>query len=1198
MSEATTTRDDLDAEQVNGDGDPAGPPAYDLKDRYRPGSRPVVLTGVQAIARLLVEQHERERAAGRRTATFVSGYQGSPLAALDKTIAGAPELAADHDVRLVPGLNEELGVTAVWGSQQELPGETRTHDGVVGVWYAKAPGVDRAVDALRHANMYGAHRAGGVVVLAGDDPGCKSSTLPGATERTLASMDMPVLYPRNAEEVITFGLHAIALSRASGCFVALKIASDVADGVWTVDRDFADVDIRVPQIEWDGKPWTYRQLILKAPRDGLVAEGQLFGPRWQMVRAFLRLNSLDAVDVDPEAATLGFVAAGTAYDALRQSLSDLGLSDADLHDAGIRVMRLGSIYPVDEDGVRAFAPGLDRIVVVEDKISFVETQVREALDGLPAAPRVLGKRDEHRRPLVPADGELVSARLVPVLRRVLAGRVELRPERPAARTLLPVLSLARTAYFCSGCPHNRSTVVPDGSLASGGIGCHTMVTMAARPTSEVTGLTQMGGEGALWIGQSAYSDVDHVFQNVGDGTFYHSGQLALQACVAAGVNITYKILYNSGAAMTGAQQAQGALGVPALTRKLRADGVTRIIVCADEVENYRGQKLAPGVVLWHRDRLDEAQRILRDVTGVTVLIYDSRCAADARRLRKRGQLPERPRRVVINEMVCEGCGDCGVQSNCLSVQPVETEFGRKTRIDQNSCNTDYSCLKGDCPSFMTLTVGEGPRKAPEPRATPPTVPEVTLADVGAGSWNVFLAGIGGTGIVTVNQILVTAAMRAGLTAKGLDQTGLSQKAGPVTSHLRIASAELEPSNRVTPGSTHCVLAFDLLVAADSRYLGYGDSAHTVAVASTSATPTGDMVYDPAIRYPDEADLLGRLEAASRRVVAFDALAAAEALLGGTAAANFLLVGAAYQSGALPIPADAIEAAIRTNGVAVAANLAAFRWGRAAVAAPDAFQNALAQANPAAEVAPAPVPTHLFAGSPLTGDVRVLAERRTAQLMQYQGVRTARRYLRTLHTVWQAERRLGNRTALSEAVAHGLHRFIAYKDEYEVARLLTDPVLVGKARAEVPGGTNLTYHLHPPMLRAFGLRTKIRLTPNAHGVLRALAAGRKVRGTRLDPFGYAHVRRVERALRDHYEAMVLELAGRLSAATYDTAVAAAAAADIVRGYEHVKLGNVRRYREKLASLALPASVPALPPIIRELRAASEAGPKEGGRPAPA
>ncbi|MFG1610288.1 indolepyruvate ferredoxin oxidoreductase family protein [Actinoplanes sp. NPDC049265] len=1156
----------------------AGPADYDLRDRYRAGHAPVVLTGVQAIARLLVEQHERERAAGRRTATFVSGYQGSPLAGLDKTIAGTPELAAEHDVRLVPGLNEELGVTAVWGSQQELPGETRTHDGVVGVWYGKAPGVDRSADALRHGNMYGAHPTGGVVVLAGDDPGCKSSTLPSATERTLASMEMPVLYPRNAEEVITFGLHAIALSRTSGCFVALKIVADVADGVWTVDRDFGHLDLRVPAIEWDGRPWTYRQLLMKDPRDGLVAETQLLGPRWAMVRAFLHLNSLDAVEVDPPAATVGLVAAGTAYDALRQALTELGLSDADLHAAGLRILRLGSIYPVDEERIRDFARGLEQVVVVEDKVAFVETQIREALYGLPAAPRVLGKRDEQGRPLVPADGELVTARLVPILRRVLAGHAELRPERPATRVQLPVLPLARTAYFCSGCPHNRSTVVPDGSLASGGIGCHTMVTMAARPSSEVTGLTQMGGEGALWIGQSTYTDVNHVFQNVGDGTFYHSGQLALQACVAAGVNITYKILYNSGAAMTGAQEAQGALGVPALTHKLRADGVARVIVCADEVENYRGRKLAPGVVLWHRDRLDEAQRILREVPGVTALIYDSRCAADARRLRKRGRLPERPRRVVINEMVCEGCGDCGVQSNCLSVQPVDTEYGRKTRIDQNSCNTDYSCLNGDCPSFMTLTAGPAPRPTGRKRGTPPAVPDVAPADLDGTSWNVFLAGIGGTGIVTVNQILATAAMRAGLVAKGLDQTGLSQKAGPVTSHLRLAAAGLEPSNRVTPGATDCVLAFDLLVAADGRYLGYGDRTRTVTVASTSATPTGDMVYDPAIRYPDEADLLGRLETASRRVIAFDALDAAEALLGGTAAANFLLIGAAYQASALPIPAAAIEDAIRTNGVAVDANIAAFRWGRAAVAAPDAFQRAIAEAKPPADAAPAPSAAALLAGSPLTGDIRDRAERRAAQLVRYQGPGTARRYLRTLHTVWAAERRLGRRTEFSAAVADGLHRFIAYKDEYEVARLLTDPALVARARAEVPGGENLTYHLHPPILRALGLRRKIRLTPKSHVVLRALAIGRKLRGTPLDPFGYAQVRRVERALRDHYEAMVVDLAAQLSAGTYDTAVTAAAAADIVRGYEHIKLGNVRRYREKLASLALPASTPALPPVV--------------------
>ena len=1156
------------------------PAEYNLKDRYRAGSGEVLLTGVQAIARLFVEQHKREVTAGRRTATFVSGYQGSPLAGIDQTIAGIPELATDHEVRLVPGMNEELAATAVWGSQQELGAGTKTHDGVIGFWYGKAPGVDRATDAIRHANVFGANPNGGVVVLAGDDPACKSSSIPCASEGPLAAMQVPVLYPRNGQEIIRFGLHAVALSRATGCWVALKIVSDVADGLWTVNEDFSALELTLPQIEWEGRPWVYQQRAMKDPRHALTAEADLFGPRWDMVRAFNSVNSVDAIEIESEAASIGFMAAGTAYDALRQAMLDLGLSEADLVGAGVRVMRVGTIYPLDQARVRHFSRGLDTLVVVEDKGSFLETQVREILYGQSNAPSVVGKRDHESRQLIPPDGELIATRLLGPLRRLLADKVALSQPANQPRVELPMLPLARTAYFCSGCPHNRSTVVPEGSLAGGGIGCHAMVTITARETSQVTGLTHMGGEGAQWIGQMPYTDVPHIFQNVGDGTFFHSGQLAVQACVAAGVNITYKILYNSAVAMTGAQDAQAAVTVPQLTHKLAAEGVARIIVCADEPENYGRARFAKGVDVWHRDRLDEAQLLLRDTPGVTALIYDSRCAADARRLRKRRELPIRRIRVVINEMVCEGCGDCGVKSNCLSVQPVDTEFGRKTRIDQNSCNTDYSCLDGDCPSFITLTLPEERAKKPRAeRPEPPSSPEVDT-NIVEGTRNIFLAGIGGTGIVTVNQVLATAAMRAGLKVQGLDQTGLSQKAGPVTSHLRIGREDLEPSNRVTAGSADCIIAFDLLVATDARFIGYGDTATTLSIASTSPTPTGDMVYDPSLKYPHLGDLISRLEAVSRRVVHFDALGAAEALLGGTATANFLLVGAAHQVGALPIPASAIEEAIRINGVAVEVNVAAFRWGRAAVSSRAAFDDAVRNSTTASDVIEAPVPVHLFKDSLLDGEVRQLAERRAAHLVDYQGDKLARRYLHVLGEVWNAERRMGDLTAFSEAVAHGLHRFIAYKDEYEVARLLTDPVLVAKVQAEVPEGEKLTYRLHPPMLRSMGLKKKIGLSPSSHGLLRTMARAKRLRGTPFDPFGTARVRRVERALRDHYEAMVLALAEELSTDNYSTAVEAAASADLVRGYEHVKLGNVQRYRQALARLSLPASVPPFPEVAVE------------------
>ncbi|MFF0487897.1 indolepyruvate ferredoxin oxidoreductase family protein [Nocardia sp. NPDC004068] len=1147
------------------------PAPYDLADRYRVGGGTVVLTGVQAIARQLVEQHVRDLRAGRRVGTFVSGYQGSPLGGVDRMLGGMPDVLAQHDIRFVPGLNEELAATAVWGSQGSLPdGNRLTHDGVVGVWYGKGPGLDRATDALRHANMYGANPGGGVLLLVGDDPASKSSTVPAVSERSLAAMNIPVLFPRNAREIITMGLHGVALSRASGCLVALKIVADVADGAWSVDGSVGDLEIVVPEIEWDGKPFVYRQRPMAAPADSLLAEADLYGPRWKLVEEYSTRNHLDVVEIDPPHARTGLAATGTTFDALRQALLDLGADDAALYRAGVRLLRIGMPFPLAPERIRGFAAGLDRLVVVEDKTAFVETRIREILYGTADAPLILGKRDAEGRPLFDHGGELTAARIAAPLRRALDGRIDLK--RPLPQPLsLSVLPTTRAAYFCSGCPHNRSTAVPEGSLAGGGIGCHTMVTMSPRTDSKVLGLTQMGGEGAQWIGLAPFTQVPHLFQNIGDGTYFHSGQLAIQACVAAGVNITYKLLYNDVVAMTGAQDAEGALAVPRLTHKLRVEGVRKIIVCADDPTKYRKRDLAPETLLWHRDRLDEAQRLLREIPGVTVLIYDQHCAADARRRRKRGTLPARTTRVLINEAVCEGCGDCGVKSNCLSVQPVDTDFGRKTRIDQTSCNTDYSCLDGDCPSFVTVDLPD-PAKAKarkRSRPRPPELPELDAAPP-TGTQNVFLAGIGGTGIVTVNQVLATAAMRAGYEVASLDQIGLSQKAGPVVSHLRFAPGALEPSNRLTPAAADCIVAFDLLAATDAKNLAYGSRAATLSVASTSRTPTGAMVYDKTVTYPETTALLARLERVSRTVRAFDALAAAETLFGDTTTANFLLVGAACQLGGLRLPAAAIEEAIEINGVAVAANIAAFRWGRAAVARPAEF--AAATARPAPERAEIAVPADLFEGLTATGETRRLVESRAVELVGFQSARLARDYVATVQRVWSAERAVTERTEFSEQVARGLYKFTAYKDEYEVARRLVDPAFLREVEERIPGGANLTYRLHPPVLRALGRTKKIGFGPRSHLALRLLAKGKRLRGTAFDPFGATRVRRIERALLAHYTEMITALTATL-ATDYDRAVRAAALADVVRGYEDVKLASIEDYRNRLRALDIqPPELP--------------------------
>jgi indolepyruvate ferredoxin oxidoreductase len=1153
----------------------SGPQTYDLKQRFQPGAGPTLLTGAQAIARLLAEQHARDAASGARTASLVSGYPGSPLAGLDKVLSGAPELAREHDVRLICGLNEELAATTVWGSQSTLPAGTRTHDGVVGVWYGKGPGVDRSCDALRHANLYGADPNGGVLVLFGDDPAAKSSTLPCASERTVASLGMPVLFPRNSEELITFGLYGIELSRASGCWVGVKIVADVADGIWTVDKRFADLKITRPQLSWEGRPWRYRQHVMRDPAQCLPAEADLLGPRWAMVEAFGAANALDSIEVDTPDARLGIAAAGTAFDATVQALHDLGLDEAGIRRAGIRLLRIGMPYPLNGTILRDFARGLSELVVVEEKTAFIETQVRDLLYDVPSPPRVLGKRGHDGSPLVAPTGALTADRLTGPLRKVLHDRVTLCAPKSRPPTI-SLLSVSRSPYFCSGCPHNRSTVVPDGSVAAGGIGCHTMATIVPRESSQVTSLTQMGGEGAQWIGLSQFSDVDHIFQNIGDGTYFHSGQLAVQACIAAGVNITYKILYNSAVAMTGAQRAQGGLDVPALTRKLHAEGVRRIVVCADDPTRYgkglrRKAKFAPEVLVWHRDRLDEAQRMLREVAGVTVIIYDQQCAAEARRLRKRGKLPPVVKRVVINEAVCEGCGDCGAKSNCLSVQPVDTEFGRKTQIDQTSCNVDFSCLAGDCPSFVTVEVDPDQVRATTGPPAPPAVAAPALPRVGS-AYDIFLAGIGGTGIVTVNQILATAALQCGLRSAGLDQTGLSQKAGPVTSHLRLFDATSEPANRLSAGGADCYLAFDLIVAAQPGNLEHCDPASTLAVASTSRTATGAMVRDPAIRYPSDPELLGHLGAACRHVVSLDALGAAEKLFGTTDVANLLVLGAAYQASLLPVSAEAIEAAINLNGVAVKANTAAFGWGRVCVADPAAFAAATAPASSGVDIDP----ERWVEKSSLLGETRRVAGVRAAQVHAHSGAGAAGRYVGLVEAVAQAEGLAELDTAFSTAVARGLHRFMAYKDEYEVARLLTDPAQQRAIAAQVPGARRATYNLHPPALRGAGMDHKITFGPRWRPVFRGLAKGRVLRGTAFDPFGYSRMRRIERALIDDYIALVGQLRrdlpelGAKAAEIADTA-------ELVRGYEDVKLRSLQEYRARRAELGYPIGAALAEPL---------------------
>ncbi|KAA2258134.1 indolepyruvate ferredoxin oxidoreductase family protein [Solihabitans fulvus] len=1173
-------------------GSPVGAEA--LLDGYVPGdvlrrtSGLGAMTGVQALGRLLFDQHRADQRRGWHTAGLVSGYRGSPLAGLDLVLERHADLLAEHDIRFIPGVNEELGATVVYGSQlaPQLPGPR--FDGVFGLWYGKAPGVDRSVDAFKHGTWMGTTPRGGVLVAAGDDPASKSSSLPSNSTMALAESYMPVLAPVDVADVLRLGRFGFEMSRFSGAWVGFTVVTNVGDAYEVIDLG-VEQDFVVPEFEWNGAPWqpTFKQGVTIP--EAIALEREVLDGRLAAATAFASANGLDRIEGAVGEARLGLVASGHTYAQLRDALDRLGLGEDALRRRGIRVLRLGLTHPIDRAGLLRFADGLDEIVVVEDKRAFIETQIKEALYDLSVRPRVFGKQGPDGRALVPVHGALEADRIIVALARLLADRVggehvDLR--HPALRPQLPALTLTpvnRTPFFCSGCPHNRSTETPEGSLAGAGIGCHAMTTFMDRSI----GFTQMGGEGVSWVGAAPFTDTEHLFQNLGDGTFFHSGSLAVRQAVAAGTNITFKLLYNAAVAMTGGQHADGSVDPASVTWLLHGEGVARTVIVTDEPGKYpRGTKLAPGVTVHHRDQLDEVQRELRDTAGVTVLLYDQACAAETRRKRKRGQAPDPERRVLINEAVCEGCGDCGQKSNCLSVEPVETEFGRKTQIDQTSCNKDYSCLRGDCPSFLTVVPGS----APAGKATRPAVRRANLpADLPEPSArpsaaNLVMVGIGGTGVVTANQVLATAALLSGLDARALDQTGLSQKAGAVVSHLRITPTAEGRPGLVGAGAADGYLVFDALAATTEVNLGRCDKERTVAVVSTSEVPTGRMITDPTAAYPGRSALLGRIAARTRaaELSAMDALDLAERLFGNTAAANFLVIGAAYQKGLLPVSAEAIERAIELNGVGVKTTVQAFRAGRKSVLAPDWLAEETVEETAATPVRASRDATAALAlveaataGSVEVGEeLRRILEIRVPDLAAYQNLGYARRYLDVVTSVARAERGIvAGEQVLTETVARNLYKLMAYKDEYEVARLHLDPELDRQVQERFGAGARVKYQLHPPVLRALGMQRKISFGRTARPMFRVLRALRGLRGTAADPFGYAKLRRVERELVTEYVQVALRLAAELTAGNHALAVRIAGLPDVVRGYEEIKLASVETYRarmqESLRDLAVPA-----------------------------
>ncbi|WP_344937019.1 indolepyruvate ferredoxin oxidoreductase family protein [Sphaerisporangium flaviroseum] len=1154
--------------------------SFRLEDRYGREEGRVHLTGIQALARLPLDQRRRDRGAGLDTAGFISGYQGSPLGGYDLELGRTRALLEEHGVIHRPGLNEELAATSVGGTQIAATLAGFRHDGVFGIWYGKAPGLDRATDAIRHANLAGTHRNGGVVALVGDDPVSKSSTVASASEAALADLLLPVLYPADPADILELGLHGFALSRHSGLWTAMKIVTNVADGSATVDLPAMRPEPVLPEVLFDGRPYRHVPTARMLTPVPLELERSAYYARMEIARAYGHENRLNRVTAGRPGDEIGLVAAGKTYLDLRQALAILGLDDEELARRGVRLLRLGMPWPLDGRTVREFAAGLREIVVVEEKRPFVEQQIKELLYAVPDRPAVLGKTGETGRPLFSAGGELGPD----LIARRLAPRLGVEPPPRASRETIPLM--ARTPYFCSGCPHNRSTKVPQGTLVGAGIGCHTMVVfMDEAQAGEVGGLTQMGGEGAQWIGMAPFLDRDHLVQNIGDGTFLHSGSLAVRAAVAAGSRITFKLLYNSAVAMTGGQRAVGGMPVPEITRLLAAEGVRKIIVTTEDPARYRGVRLAPGAEVWHRDLLVQAQETLAAVDGVTVLVHDQECAAEKRRKRRRGQAVAPATRVVVNERVCEGCGDCGAKSNCLSVQPVDTEFGRKTRIHQASCNVDYSCLDGDCPSFLTVTPARGASRGGtaarvrDAESWAREEPPEPAARVPADRFAMKITGVGGTGVVTLAQIIAVAATLDGKHVRGLDQTGLAQKGGAVVSDLTITAEPVEQSNKIAERGCDLYLGADLLVAGDAANLAVASPERTIAVLSTAEVPTGRMVADPGLAFPEPDGVVRRVLARSRgeASVVLDAHALATRLLGDDQYVNLLLLGAAYQAGALPVSAASLERAIELNGVAVAANVRAFRLGRHAV-------HGLPAASDPPAATPAEAATTPGAGAEAAGgraralidlvkaepgsELERLLTVRVPELIAYQDLRYAARYAEVVARVREAEAAVTDATTLAEAVAWHLHKLMAYKDEYEVARLCLDPAVGAGVEERFGAGAKVRWRLHPPLLRALGMRRKISLGPWFRPAFRLLYAMRGLRDTPWDPFGRAQVRRVERELAGEYVAAVDECLAGLAPDTHALAVELATLPDLVRGYEQVKLASVARYRQRLAELRRP------------------------------
>jgi indolepyruvate ferredoxin oxidoreductase len=1141
-----------------------------LEDKYTLPSGRIYLSGIQALVRLPMMQRERDRAAGLSTAGFISGYRGSPLGGYDSALWQAKRFLQANDIRFQPGLNEDLAATAVWGSQQVglFPGATV--DGVFGIWYGKGPGADRSLDVLRHANWAGTSPHGGVLALTGDDHGAQSTTTAYQCEHVFEAAMMPLLNPATIQDYLDFGLFGFALSRFSGCWVGFKATSEAVDSSASVTVDPRRGAVTVPA-DFDMPPGG---LHIRWPRGGMdwavEQERRLHGPKLAAVQAFARANNIDRMAIDSPQPRLGILTTGKAYLDVRQALADLGISDRRAAELGIRVYKVGLAWPLESQRARAFTQGLQDVLVVEEKRGFIETQLVRLLYNVEASrrPSVVGKTDEAGAILLPSTGELtpamVARAIVARLKRLgetsefeqRLARLE-SFERPAAHA---VSKIQRTPFFCSGCPHNTSTRVPEGSRAMAGIGCHSMALFM--PDRHTATLTHMGGEGANWIGQAPFTTERHVFQNLGDGTYAHSGLMAMRAAAAAGVNITYKILYNDAVAMTGGQPVEGAITVPQIARQVLAEGARRVVVVAEEPEKYSGSVGLPnGIAVHHRDDLDAVQRELREVPGLTVLIYDQTCAAEKRRRRKRGTFPDPADRVFINEAVCESCGDCSVKSNCISVLPVETDLGRKRRIDQSNCNKDFSCLKGFCPSFVTVrgaslrklggvaaASGDAFARLQEPKFQPLDRP-----------YSIVVTGIGGTGVVTLGALIGMAAHLEGKGCTVLDISGLAQKNGAVTSHIHLAPTQDDlHAVRTGAGGADLLLGCDLVVAASPAALSRVAPGATRAVINSHVQPTAAFIFNPDVDFEMAAMLQAiKSVAGDDRIEVIDATGLASALMGDSIAANLFMLGYAFQKGFVPLSLAAIERAIELNGVAVETNKRSFGWGRLAADDRNQVEN-LVRKTLDAEGAPEPQ------------GLDALVEDRAAFLDDYQNAAYAQRYRDTVAALKTAEAiRARGYSGLAEAVARNLFTLMAYKDEYEVARLYTDRAFLKKLQQQFEDGFTLEYHLAPPLLArrdpATGEPRKRAFGAWMRHVFELLTWLRPLRGTVFDIFGYTQERRMERRLIADYEAVIGEIATSLDPGNHALCIEIASLPAKMRGFGHVKARNVENAKACEAEL---------------------------------